>query len=233
MRKRIVLLLVLFAVFMLNIQASAVTDITDMTLYFGETVKWYDYQTDQAMLVGDDDGLAFDLGAISAFEAGGEDYLIISGMVEMTASDLVDDLTVANGGFAMGEFGSSAVLTVTGQVFNVDQGTFGNPGLLFTARIVENWLIEEDPDAPGTIANGKAEFAVDSGPLMTGANPHGLVLQDFFINFDFTDIAPNPLDDFENSPQNYAGNGELQFIIPEPMTLVLLGFGGVALLRRK
>ncbi len=211
--------------------------VTGLTLSF-ESVKFFDHASNSAVLT-DEDGNPAPLAAANPLFVDGQPYFVMNAALEMTPAVLVDDTT---NGYAVGKFANNdgsatpneTILTLTGTIL----GVVNTPQVLFEAKLIGsesfgiNWVIEEDKNFPGNLANGKAKFEVIGGLLADGSNPTGFELRDFSINFNFNGISPL-MTDFENSHMDYTGDGTLQFnIVPEPVSLLLIGFGFLGLRKK-
>jgi hypothetical protein len=166
------------------------------------------------------------------------DNLLTGGTFSMGPSALVQDQT-PSGGLAKGLFASGATLTLNGDLYADDWSTVVANGDLIVAEITTQWTLSELPSPPD-VANtfdGRAFFHITGGALSNSSlNTAGLVLGDFYLDFLFQPTTP-AVTDFST----LLGNNTYSCLhpsiqggaIPEPASIILLGIGGMALLRRR
>jgi hypothetical protein len=167
------------------------------------------------------------------------DYYMYGGTFAMGATHMIQDKTSQNGGLALGVFEAGTTLTINGDLWR-DFGDYdlAAGGDLIVAEVMMQWELEEQPSpAPSNTVRGQAFFHITGGALSNASlNSDGLTMGDFYVQFTLEHCNP-AVTDFSNALGNaiYNCNAPLiqMGIAPEPATISLLGFGGLALLRRR
>ena len=156
------------------------------------------------------------------------------------ASALVADLsTYGPGGLAKGRFASGATLTINGNLYDDSYENIVASGDLVTAVVTTQWTLEELPaPARANTLSGRAFFHITGGALSNPSlNTDGLVMGDFYLDFLFQATSPN-VSDFST----LLGNDTYDCLhptiqgatmIPEPASLIIMGIGSMAMIRRK
>jgi hypothetical protein len=168
------------------------------------------------------------------------DYWMYYGTFAMEQSSLIEDRTVQNGGRALGVFASGATLTINGDLYR-DFGDYdvAATGDLIIADVRLQWELEEQlaPPYPSNTFRGQAFFHITGGALSAPSlNTDGLSLGDFYVEFTFERCSPT-VTDFTTSlgDATYTCSAPLiqMGAVPEPVSIVLLGLGGLALIRKR
>jgi hypothetical protein len=163
-------------------------------------------------------------------------YYMFSGIFDMTPSLLVEDKTVQNDGRALGVFASGATLTISGDLYR-DFGDYdvAASGDLIIAEVRTQWELEEQYSA--NTVRGQAFFNVIGGALSNSAlNADGLSLGNFYVEFTFERCSPT-VTDFTTGLGSAIYTCSIPKVqigaVPEPVSVVLLGLGGLAVIRRR
>jgi len=176
-----------------------------------------------------------DNSCVGYLAAGAASYSLITSY-QLTAAALTADLSsggIAQGVFADNQSGNPSTLTITGSIVEA-----GFTGTLLVAKASGAASSIETSSLGGTRIDVHQNFMVTGGELATGAVT-GLKAWPLFTaiyTFDkcSADATPGQVQDFQSSIQYSLGdtNVHLQFV-PEPVTLALLGLGGLLGLRRR
>jgi hypothetical protein len=168
---------------------------------------------------------------------GQQDYYMMYGTFAMTPSALVQDKT-PNGGLAYGIFASGATLTINGDLWDDSLTTIVASGDLIEAVVTAQWDLRElsSPPAVANTVNGRAFFHIIGGALSNASlNSNGLFLSDFYLDFTFPSTTP-AVTDFSTTLGNATYSCYTPSIqggaIPEPASIAILAFGGLALIRK-
>ena len=160
-------------------------------------------------------------------------YKINSGLVTISQSVLIDDLS--SGGTAHGEFAGGATLTVEGTVENISTGETSF-GIILEATMdlsaLHTWELLEDGYENFDVS---LNFTPTDGGLNMGmvVGSDTLIIGVFRADLSFQQCGPGGVDNF--SSKNILGMANTIQItaIPEPATVLLLGFGTLLIYRRK
>ena len=156
----------------------------------------------------------------------------IQATVTLSPCNMIDD-SQSSGGVAHGVFQGGATLTVTGDLWEFGSGTYYATGetLLVATMALDNWDVMEDGYE---FFDGSAYFSPTNGGLNTGIAVGGgdvLTIGDFRADLSFKSMTP--VNNF--SSVNIMGlTNTIQITtVPEPATVLLLGFGSLLICRRK
>ena len=234
-RKRICLSIALLLL-AVSVHASAsIAYIEDITLSMPGT--WF-YTSTGGFAVDDMPAITADLRVFGAAEY---DYRIDDAVVTVTHCAL--QWTNPTGSIAEGEFAGGATLTVTGILIEKSTGTaYTNIGdTIFEAEMVlsssERWTLVEDASLPSRFG-ASVDFTPSDGGLNAGIAVGGedvLKLDSFNCGISATNVQPYDPSNFGASvPFMIGPDFKLQITaVPEPCTILLMSFGGIALLRNR
>lgn len=160
------------------------------------------------------------------------DYYMYYGDFAMGQSNLL--LDKSSGGLADGIFASGATLTINGDLYRNSDFSVATTGDLIIAQVTTQWELRElPPQSQANTVVGRAFFHITGGALSNSSlNDDGLSMGDFYIDFTFSGSTPN-VTDFSNSLVYNSAHPTIQFGVPEPTSIAILGLGGLALIRRR
>ena len=179
------------------------------------------------------------VGNLQIVGAPGYDYAF-SARVTVTHSNLKEN--TGSGGWASGNFYGGATLTITGDLWHVDDDTtlLVDNGTILEAVMVpdatETWVLSEIGGNPRDI--DATIYFTPSGenglnPGIDLLNGDDLVIGGFRADFGFPNVQPIDPTSF-GMIDYFAVASTLQITaVPEPATLVLLAIGGLSMVRRK
>ena len=177
------------------------------------------------------------VGNIQTQGASGYDYGL-SATVTVDQCDLKQDNST--GGWAKGDFYGGAVMTVTGDLWDVSDPCtlLVDNDIILQAQMVptssETWVLQEVGN-PRDI-DASIDFNPIDGGLNSGidlGNGNTLVIGDFQADFSFPNTQPMNPTSF-GMMDYFAMASTLQMTaVPEPSTLILLTIGGLSILRKK
>ena len=160
-------------------------------------------------------------------------YKINEGLVTIDQCVLIDDLS--SGSTAHGEFAGGATLTVEGTVENISTGETSSGTILVALMdlsALHTWELVEDGYDNFDVSHN---FTPTDGGLKTGlvVGSDTLTIGVFRADLSFQQCGPGDVDNF--SSMNIMGMGNTIQItaIPEPATVLLLGFGTLLIYRRR
>ncbi len=168
------------------------------------------------------------------------DYAFRNLTLSFSPCALDDDRTTA-GGQVIGDFVGGATLTLTGELTELGSTTVIDSGTLLVADMVVSssgvWTLSETGNSTNQITSGEGiDFVPSSGLLKDGIDVGGgdsLVIGDMALKLQFNQqTIPN----FENQTLVSASAPVIQIAaveVPEPMTLLLLSTGALAVFKRK
>jgi len=158
-----------------------------------------------------------------------------NGTVSITTADLVEDQTVANGGWAKGVFAGGSIMTITGSLWNISTNEYLiTNGTILTAQMPSTtWYLEEmvSPPAPTNRVRGSASFNPTGGVLYNGNNSAGLTLLSFRADYTFASTTPT-VTNF-SSTNSYSSSSPKIQIVPEPASLSLFCLAALAFVNRR
>ena len=175
--------------------------------------------------------------AFSTTNSSNTEYWMFGGTFSIEPVSLVDDLTVENGGRAKGVFAAGATLTISGELYRDSDFEVVADGDLIVADIMYEWELEElvSPPAPANTVRGHVLFNITGGALSNGSlNLDNLLLNDFWLNYTFELSSPAVTDFITTTATYTCSTPKVQMgPIPEPTTILLMGLGTLAILRKR
>jgi len=198
--------------------------------------QWYKGSTQSFRLAdmsGTNTNVVVTSGLIKVSGAAGYDYEF-NGTISVGPSALVHDTSV--GGVASGSFAGGFGLSMTGDLYpkGHPEQLLLDDVLLLQAQMSEaGWTLAEDSPPASNRVRGAAAFHPTGGALGSGVNPPGLLIGDFNAGFDLQNCTPAVTSFGSTSYSTSIGRTIQISAIPEPVSAVLLGIGGILAARKK
>jgi hypothetical protein len=143
------------------------------------------------------------------------------------------DEDMSENGVAEGLFEGAAVLTIIGDLWHKDtpENKIVNNGTILVALMAsELWTLKEvSPPMTNTVRGGPS-FSPTGGALYDGAGPEELTLVDFEAGFQFQFCTPSVTSFSSTSYSSLIPSVQIT-AIPEPVSVLLLGIGGLTVFR--